>query len=665
MAQLDPERWRGMLGLDTLEQQHGLPQGLLTAVLRAESAGNPAAHNVGSGASGLFQFIPSTARAHKIDPYDPLQAAPAAAQELASHFTRYEGDLPKTLAAWNWGSGRLAKFGLEKAPAETRTFTQKVLGWLSPASAEAAESPAPPQQTGVLDIADFDRWQQQQHSAPAPTLDITDFQRGTATEQEAAQRIQQLRAAQPPDAETSPTETEAVSDAPATTPGMIEWLPGFEFLSVLPHAAQEKVIAAVPGLAKAAAAMGISAATTAGGAALGGLTGPAAPVLGPVGASAGSVAGHRLNVALGLEEPGREIIPGVPVTTGDAFAALPPLAPLVPMAGRAVARRLPGAAPVLHEEALAAVQAMPGHMAPPTPSAQLYAQAAQGNPAIPTTGLTQATQRLIAQETALQPSLRSRPLLRVATDVQALLQQHGGNVPLNTLRDHQQRLGLLLQQANRENWPQAAGLRRLYGAFHDAYDQAAAQGIPQADLLRQATQAARREFAVDDLAELFQAGRPGLITRPDGLVQIHGGRLLDAFNRRMAADDTLARSFTAGELNEMRQFLHELTRLPRIPPPRGQLFGSGAAIGRGSFAGGVTQALTNDPQLASTVGMLAAGAPHIISQALMTEPGRAMLRRLLRAHPALGPAELAALAQAGHLPMVASPGGEEAGSTAP
>lgn len=121
MPRQRPEDWRQQLGLDQLERDYALPSGLLTAIVERESNGNPNAFNQKSEAAGLFQFIPRTAAAYNIDPYDPPQAARAAAQELASLYKKY-GDLPRTIAGWNWGQGRLDRLGLERAPKETRDF---------------------------------------------------------------------------------------------------------------------------------------------------------------------------------------------------------------------------------------------------------------------------------------------------------------------------------------------------------------------------------------------------------------------------------------------------------------------------------------------------------------------------------------------------------------
>jgi soluble lytic murein transglycosylase-like protein len=69
--------------------------------------------------------MPRPAAVYTIDAYDPLQAAPAAAKELASLDTKYDGDLAKTLAGWNWGQGRVEKFGLAKMPTLPRALRRR------------------------------------------------------------------------------------------------------------------------------------------------------------------------------------------------------------------------------------------------------------------------------------------------------------------------------------------------------------------------------------------------------------------------------------------------------------------------------------------------------------------------------------------------------------
>lgn len=121
--------------LALLEQQHGLPAGLLSAVQQQESGGNTSAVSP-AGARGAFQFMPATARAYGINPFDEAQAADGAARMFGDLSKQYGGDLPNMLAGYNWGSGNLAKKGMQNAPAETRNYINKVTQSL-PQSAQA------------------------------------------------------------------------------------------------------------------------------------------------------------------------------------------------------------------------------------------------------------------------------------------------------------------------------------------------------------------------------------------------------------------------------------------------------------------------------------------------------------------------------------------------
>jgi len=111
--------------LSALEQQYGLPNGLLSAVQQQESGGNSNAVSP-KGALGSFQFMPATAQAYGIDPTDPLQAANGAARMFGDLSKQYGGDVPSMLAAYNWGSGNLSKYGMQAAPPETQNYVKSI-----------------------------------------------------------------------------------------------------------------------------------------------------------------------------------------------------------------------------------------------------------------------------------------------------------------------------------------------------------------------------------------------------------------------------------------------------------------------------------------------------------------------------------------------------------
>lgn len=122
-----------------LEQQYGLPSGLLSAVAMAESSGDPKAVSP-KGAQGIFQFMPATAKEYGIDPLDPDQAALGAAMKFSDLHKRYNSDLPMMLAAYNYGDGNLARSGFDNIPEETSNYISRVQALMADRQNQLAES---------------------------------------------------------------------------------------------------------------------------------------------------------------------------------------------------------------------------------------------------------------------------------------------------------------------------------------------------------------------------------------------------------------------------------------------------------------------------------------------------------------------------------------------
>lgn len=127
--------------LDKLEQVYRLPEGLLRSVAITESAGNPNAMS-GAGAQGLFQLMPGTAKDMGLrgtDAFDPVKSAQAAAKYLAQLLKANNGDLPKTLASYNWGIGNVQKHGMALMPEETRNYIPRVLSNMPSSGAQISQ----------------------------------------------------------------------------------------------------------------------------------------------------------------------------------------------------------------------------------------------------------------------------------------------------------------------------------------------------------------------------------------------------------------------------------------------------------------------------------------------------------------------------------------------
>ena len=57
---------------------------------------------------------------------DPVLAIPGAARYLRWLINKFDGNIEKAVAAYNWGIGNVQRKGLEKAPAETVAYVQAV-----------------------------------------------------------------------------------------------------------------------------------------------------------------------------------------------------------------------------------------------------------------------------------------------------------------------------------------------------------------------------------------------------------------------------------------------------------------------------------------------------------------------------------------------------------
>ncbi|MGB0036970.1 MAG: lytic transglycosylase domain-containing protein [Candidatus Acidiferrales bacterium] len=107
-------------------ERHQVDPALVKAVISTESGWNPLARSR-KGAVGLMQLIPETAQRFGVgNPYDPAQNVDAGTKYLRALLDRYNGDLTKSLAAYNAGEHAVDNSGGVPAFQETRRYVQKV-----------------------------------------------------------------------------------------------------------------------------------------------------------------------------------------------------------------------------------------------------------------------------------------------------------------------------------------------------------------------------------------------------------------------------------------------------------------------------------------------------------------------------------------------------------
>ncbi|HEY5674641.1 MAG TPA: lytic transglycosylase domain-containing protein [Malonomonas sp.] len=112
--------------IDRVAQQVSLAPELIRSVVSAESNFSPDAVS-SAGAQGLMQLMPATARELEVtDSFDPQQNLLGGSRYLKQLLDKYDGDLDRALAAYNWGQGNVDRKGLAQMPQETRDYLVKV-----------------------------------------------------------------------------------------------------------------------------------------------------------------------------------------------------------------------------------------------------------------------------------------------------------------------------------------------------------------------------------------------------------------------------------------------------------------------------------------------------------------------------------------------------------
>ena len=107
-------------------ERHNVDPALVKAVITTESGWNPQAVSR-KGAVGLMQLIPETAQRFGVDnSFDPAQNVEGGTSYLRSLLDRYNGDLTKSLAAYNAGERAVDLSGGIPDYRETRMYVRKV-----------------------------------------------------------------------------------------------------------------------------------------------------------------------------------------------------------------------------------------------------------------------------------------------------------------------------------------------------------------------------------------------------------------------------------------------------------------------------------------------------------------------------------------------------------
>jgi hypothetical protein len=111
-------------------QRHGVPEELVSAVIRVESGFNARAVSR-KGARGLMQLMPETAAVLGVrDSFDPAENIDGGVRHLRGLLDRYGNNLPFALAAYNAGEGAVNSHGGIPPYPETQAYVGRILSIL-------------------------------------------------------------------------------------------------------------------------------------------------------------------------------------------------------------------------------------------------------------------------------------------------------------------------------------------------------------------------------------------------------------------------------------------------------------------------------------------------------------------------------------------------------
>ena len=112
--------------IDAAAARHNVDPSLVRSVVKVESNFNPNAVSR-KGAMGLMQLMPATARSLNVsNPFDPQQNVDAGVRHLRKLLDSYGGNVRLSLAAYNAGSGAVARSAGVPHFRETQDYVRRI-----------------------------------------------------------------------------------------------------------------------------------------------------------------------------------------------------------------------------------------------------------------------------------------------------------------------------------------------------------------------------------------------------------------------------------------------------------------------------------------------------------------------------------------------------------
>ena len=379
-----------------------------------------------------------------------------------------------------------------------------------------------------------------------------------------------------------------------------------------------------------------------GGAYLGTLAGPLAPIAIPTMEALGGAGGEALNQALGVTEPslGQIIGAGVsgPAARGIGYLGRAAL--------RGGVRAIPGAAAPLNEAAiLTARESMLPSFRPVLETADEWYQMLEraGNPLLKIEPLKDMATKLSRQQSRLANP--DQQLTRELTDIG----KRQGLV-FNTLRERIKFWARKAEELEGTKSPSEGAYKALYAAGRETLEKQEGLAGFQAEILKHGNRVARREYLADDLTRMFEKATTSVAEGAEQtnwntiLSQIGDMEKLAKLGKPDMAAKRFVQSFESGELEALKKTLLTLQKsAPKIPPARGAMYGMGALGARGAV-GGLAGYGVGGPEGMGLGTLAGIAVPQLLSKALLTKHGRAWAANVLAKSPTFDQPKLAALA---------------------
>ena len=116
--------------IDKASKSYGIDKNLIRSVILTESAANPKAMS-SANAKGLMQLIDSTASDMNVENiWNPEDNVFGGTKYLSKMLDQFDGDLEKSLAAYNAGPGNVKKYDGVPPFEETKNYINRVKGYM-------------------------------------------------------------------------------------------------------------------------------------------------------------------------------------------------------------------------------------------------------------------------------------------------------------------------------------------------------------------------------------------------------------------------------------------------------------------------------------------------------------------------------------------------------